>query len=242
MSQERQSVTCVIPAHNEGDGILETIAEIDQACPDEFELTVFVSEDGSRDNTREQVLLAAKRATLSTIQLSEPSGRLGYSRAVQRGISECQSDVVWFMDSDGQYEPSEVRDLFAELVPGTVVVGYRNPRVDSFARKMYSKLFGLVYKFYGGPKLIDPSCPFVLAYREDIADIAERKFHLAYGFWWEFQTRINSMGLKIIEVPVTHRNRLSGDTQVYKLRKLPGIVSSHLLGLKKLQRELSGKR
>ena len=60
----------------------------------------------------------------------------------------------------------------------------------------------------------------------------------------DFLTRIrnaSSAGLKIVEIPVNHRNRLAGETQVYSLKKIPKIVVTHLLGLYKLNRELKNK-
>jgi hypothetical protein len=91
---------------------------------------------------------------------------------------------------------------------------------------------------FGFPKLIDPSSPFVVAYLEDIKDISTKEFHLNYGYWWEFQARVASAGLSIVELPVRHRVRFAGETQVYTPSKLPKIVYSHLLGLNKLRHEL----
>ena len=50
--------------------------------------------------------------------------------------------------------------------------------------------------------------------------------------------RMSKTGVKIIEIPVNHRDRLSGTTQVYKITKLPSIVYTHLVGLLKINRDL----
>jgi hypothetical protein len=71
-----------------------------------------------------------------------------------------------------------------------------------------------------------------------VETLAKNEFHLAYGFWWEFQARINRMQLEVLEVPVTHRNRTQGKTQVYTLKKLPKIIQTHLVGLFKLKNEI----
>lgn len=234
----RMKVTCVIPAHNEGAGIQKTLREITTATSKSIDLTIFVSEDGSTDNTRKSVLDTSVEIKDSKIVLSRESGRLGYSKAVQQGILNTETEIIWFMDSDGQYFPEDVLPLLERLSPGTVVVGYRNPRADGFSRKFYSRLFGIAYRMFGFPKLIDPSSPFVVAYLEDIKNISTKAFHLNYGYWWEFQARAASAGLSIIELPVRHRVRFAGETQVYTTAKLPKIVSSHILGLKKLKHEL----
>jgi len=233
-----KGITLVIPAHNEGAGIFATILEIDANIPQGVPLTIFVSEDGSRDDTREKVLEAAKLTKNSNVILATPANRLGYSKAVQRGIKECDTDLICFMDADGQCDPRDLTSLYENLPDSGVVVGYRNPRQDGLNRKLYSKAFGLVYRFFGGPKLIDPSSPFVLANTLEIQYLGTKEFHLSFGFWWEFQQRIAAQGLKVVQVPIAHRLRTAGETQVYTLNRLPKIVKTHLHGLWKLSREL----
>jgi hypothetical protein len=57
------------------------------------------------------------------------------------------------------------------------------------------------------------------------------------GFWWEFVARAHRRGFSIRELPVQHRERFAGDTQVYKLRKLPGIGYRHFMALFKIRRQ-----
>ena len=233
----RSGITCIIPAFNEGEGIYETILEIDSVIKELLPFTIFVSEDGSVDNTREEILRAARDVEHAQVVLSDPSGRLGYSRAVQRGILECETEFICFMDADGQCDPKDIKRLFEELELG-IVVGYRHPRVDGLNRIFYSQLFGIVYRVLGGPKRIDPSSPLVMARTLDIQKIAETNFHLNFGFWWEFQWRIECLGIQVFEIPANHRKRLTGKTQVYQVKKLPKIVFSHLKGLLMLRNEL----
>ena len=233
------SLTFVIPAHNEGDGIFNTILEIDAHCPAKMIVTIFVSEDGSKDNTREEVLRAAEAAVNSNVVLASPADRLGYSRAVQRGITECKTDLICFMDADGQCDPRDTYALIKEMQSNNcVVVGFRNPRKDGLNRIAYSKLFGLFYRLLGGPHRIDPSSPFVLARTNEIKSLGAVNCHLSFGFWWEFQWRISSMGVKVTEVPVNHRIRAAGVTQVYTFRRLPRIIRTHMKGLIELRKEL----
>jgi glycosyltransferase involved in cell wall biosynthesis len=235
----KPSLTCVIPAHNEGDGICETILEIDFYAPKNMDFVIFVSEDGSRDNTRDEVLRAATLVKNSKVILAAPADRLGYSKAVQRGILECQTDLICFMDADGQCDPQDIEKLITNaLNKNCIVVGYRNPRVDGFNRIAYSKLFGFAFRLLGGPKRIDPSSPFVLATTDEIRSIGTLNFHLSFGFWWEFQWRIQALGLTVIQIPVNHRLRSAGITQVYTLKRLPRIIRTHLMGLIALRREL----
>ena len=235
----KAGTTCVIPAHNEAGGITNLILEIDSNIPLLARpFTIFVSEDGSSDDTREKVLEVSKYVKNCSVILSKSSARLGYSKAVQLGIRECKTQYICFMDADGQCDPSELGLLFDKLPKSGIVVGYRNPRADGLNRIIYSKLFGYAYRLLGGPKLTDPSSPFIFANTSEISFLSDKNHHLSFGFWWEFQQRIAARNLRVIEIPTSHRIRSTGETQVYTVRRLPAIIKSHVVGLWKLRKEL----
>jgi glycosyltransferase involved in cell wall biosynthesis len=234
-----RDITLVLPAYNEGESIRATLLEIDEKVLPTDKVSIFVSEDGSKDNTRSEVLATAKISSNSQIVLAEPADRLGYSKGVLRGIRECKTELIGFMDADGQCDPGDLEALLQKVQKGKIVVGYRNPRNDSKARIAYSKAFGIAYRFFGGPNRKDPSSPFIVCHLEDIQFLTQITPHLSFGFWWEFQTRIDKRGIGVIEVPVNHRVRAAGETQVYALKKIPRIVYTHLIGLYKLRKELN---
>jgi hypothetical protein len=62
---------------------------------------------------------------------------------------------------------------------------------------------------------------------------------MAQGFWWEFSARSHAAGLVVREVPVRHRVRASGQTQVYRVTKVPRIAWEHLTALRRLRRDLA---
>ena len=228
----------MLPAHNEGESIKALLLEIDATAPLRFSILVFVSEDGSQDNTRSEVMEAAKLSKNCEIVLSRPSERLGYSKGVLRGIEECQTNLIGFMDADGQCDPRDLYYLTEKVEKGKIVVGFRNPRKDSKLRIAYSLAFGLAYRLFGGPKRIDPSTPFIVCFHEDIKFLSNTNPCLNFGFWWEFQMRTHKKGLSVIQLPVNHRIRSLGETQVYTLKRIPKIVYTHLYGLYKLRKEL----
>jgi hypothetical protein len=54
---------------------------------------------------------------------------------------------------------------------------------------------------------------------------------LKQGFWWEFVARAHRRGYKIVELPVHHRLRTAGVTQVYSWQKMPGIFLRHVAAI-----------
>ena len=102
-----------------------------------------------------------------------------------------------------------------------------------------SNLFGCVYRLFFSIPLRDPSCPYLLIRRNALQEILKGNVGiLKQGFWWEFVARCVAAGLRIKEIPVRHRERSAGQTQVYLPSKVPRIAFEHLRGLLQLKREL----
>ena len=105
-----------------------------------------------------------------------------------------------------------------------------------------STAFKLVYSIFFKVNVKDPSCPYMLFRKESFKWIySENLGILKQGFWWEFIARSRVHNVNLIEVPVKHRERTKGETQVYKPSKVPKIAYTHLLGLLQLRKELKNQ-
>ena len=121
-----------------------------------------------------------------------------------------------------------------------LVVGYRSPRRDHWSRLLMSRLFQVVYKVYFRVDLKDLSSPYLLITRDALTRVINGNLGiLKQGFWWEFYARAAAANLRITQVPVSHRSRISGDTQVYKPSAVPRIAYEHIRGLARLKAELN---
>lgn len=241
MMQSR--IDIVLPVHNEAESIGPTLEEFYRVVRDEHKIDIrfIVCEDGSRDNT---VAVLQKLSERLPILLLTDTKRKGYSRAVIDGFKASESELVGFIDSDGQCDPADFPAFVAEheKEPVDLVFGYRNPRQDHWVRIVMSKLFGLVYRSMFSIPMRDPSCPYLLVRRQALQEILRGDLGiLKQGFWWEFVARSVAAGLRIEEIPVAHRVRAAGETQVYRPSKVPRIAIEHLRGLTKLRRELAAR-
>jgi len=233
-------IDIVLPVHNEAESIGATLEEFHRVATIENGIPIrfIVCEDGSRDNTVEVIQELSKKLP---IHLLTEKGRKGYSRAVIDGFRVTQSNFVGFIDSDGQCDPADFPRFVREHEQGgyDLVFGYRNPRHDHPVRIIMSNAFGLVYRMLFTIPLRDPSCPFLLIRQESLQRVLKGNLGiLKQGFWWEFVARCVAAGLKIKEIPVAHRERAAGQTQVYRPTKVPRIAYEHLKGLWVLRREL----
>lgn len=235
-----QPIDIVLPVHNEAESIGSTLEEFHRvvAVENKIPIRFIVCEDGSRDNTVE--VLETLSQHLPVLLLTDKV-RKGYSRAVIDGFKASSSELVGFIDSDGQCDPADFRTFVDQHKSGNydLVFGYRNPRHDHKVRILMSNLFGLVYRSIFSIPLRDPSCPFLLVRQDALREILRGNLGiLKQGFWWEFIARCVAAGLRIKEIPVKHRARSAGQTQVYLPTKVPRIAFEHLKGLFKLKREL----
>ena len=195
-----------------------------------------MAEDGSTDDTCEVIRQVARDIPVRLISFPE---RKGYSKAVVDGFRATESELIGFIDSDGQCDPADLKSLVNSLDGVDLVIGYRNPRMDTTFRKLISGAFGTVYRRLFPVRVKDPSCPYLVIRRTALMRVLEgNPGILRQGFWWEFNARAQAAGLRIGERPVAHRRRTAGTTQVYKLNKIPRIASEHLRGLFALRKEL----
>ncbi len=233
-------IDVVLPVHNEGASIADTLREFYAKVAGEQKIPIrfVICEDGSSDDT--VPVLEALSRELPIKLISDPV-RKGYSRAVIDGLLATESEWVTCIDSDGQCDPADFGRLAAASAGQDMVIGYRNPRSDTAMRKLMSGAFGFVYRLYFDVRLRDPSCPYVFINRPGLDAILSGNVGiLKQGFWWEFVARAGALGLRTRELPVSHRVRSSGVTQVYRLGKIPRIAIEHLAGLRRLRRELDG--
>jgi glycosyltransferase involved in cell wall biosynthesis len=235
-------IDIVLPVHNEGASIADTLREFHRIVMLEGGQPVrfVVCEDGSSDNT---VPVLQKLATELPLKLISDPVRKGYSRAVIDGFRGTTSDWVGFIDSDGQCDPADLLALVALRDGHDLIMGWRSPRLDPWIRKAMSGAFKAVYRLFFCVPVHDPSCPYLLINRAALEKILSGNVGiLKQGFWWEFLARAVASDLRIVEARVRHRVRASGVTQVYRPAKVPGIAAEHLLGLYFLRKELDIRR
>lgn len=118
MQRPPVSTLIVMPAFNEAEAIGSVIAEVRASVTD---ADVLVIDDGSSDETS----LVAARAGAEVAQLPFNLGvggamRLGFRYAIRHGYSN-----VVQLDSDGQHDPSYVRQLVNGLDNADIVIGAR---------------------------------------------------------------------------------------------------------------------
>ena len=236
----------LMPVHNEENSICDVVNEVynklgrNPACT--FEIVL--SEDGSKDNTRDFIINLSKKIPLkATLSYS----KRGYAGGIKEGLKLVSAPYVIISDSDGQLRPEDfwlLKDRLDKISnPNEVIIsGKRKIRSDDLHRRVISKTFQKINSIIFDLDFIeDITSPFKLMSTDLAKSIASECKYMNESFWTEFIVRACNKNLKIVEVKVQHSKRLKGETVVYKKSKIAKIVINQLFGLVKLKKEITDR-
>jgi len=233
-------IAVLMPVHNEAESIEETALEFYNVVNPRMTLELVLSEDGSKDSTRQAIARLSGKIPLKAILSPQ---RKGYAGGIKDGLKLIKAPYVLITDSDGQQDPKDFWKLWNLRMKYDVVSGWRKERADAFYRKVMSAIFQLrVKRAFNLPNLRDITAPFKLMKTEAAREIAEKCKYMSESFWNEFTVRAHVEGFSIGEIPVSHRLRADKSaTRVYKPWKIPKIALAQLSALSKLKLELRVK-
>jgi len=202
------SVSVVVPALNEE----EPIAGVVRECVATGAATeVIVVDNDSTDLTAERAREAGARVVTAP---------RGYGRACAAGVravsTEC--DIVVFLDGDGSDIPAFIPQLVEpiaqktyDFVIGSRTRGVREPGSMNVQQILAGRIAGSIMQLLYGVRYTD-MCPFRAIRRDALAKLDMREE--TYGWNLEMQMKAARAGLRILEIPVNHRNRSGGESKV----------------------------
>ncbi len=224
-------LSIVLPAYNEEANIDEAIRLAGEAASrfaDEHE--VIVVDDGSRDRTSERVGEAA-RSDPRVRLISLPENR-GYGAAVKTGLQAARMPLVFFTDSDLQFDLGQIADLLAKIDEFPVVIGYRVDRQDHWMRKLNAFGWSVLQRLFFGLQVRDIDCAFKLFRREVLESMPMRSDGAFLSA--ELLVRATAAGNRICQIPVRHYPRKAGAPTGARL----GVIARAFRELWELKGEL----
>ncbi len=212
----RQSVGVVFPAYNEAQNIASAVAEFRAlAGADGLPLVdgVVVVDNNSTDGTGDLARDAGAEVVVETKQ--------GYGNALQRGLSEIDTDIIVLCEPDGTFASRDIVKLLAYSEDFEMVCGTRtNPGMiwDEANMKWFLRLGNyFVAKgleiLYKTRSLSDCGCTFRLVRKDAARRIAGDLFVGASHFLPNMIIAAKMNGVDFIEIPVSYKGR-TGESKI----------------------------
>src|SRR5260370_6318162 len=156
----RPALSIVLPAYNEEENVeraVGTASATAQALVEDYE--VLVVDDGSWDSTARR--LAGLQAELgSRLRVVRHPSNQGYGAALRDGFGAATGDLVFYTDSDNQFDLSELADFLPLMKEADVAVGYRRGPQHTLFPQQSSSLFHPLPAPALPPPLPQPAPPF----------------------------------------------------------------------------------
>ena len=218
-------ISVVIPVYNERDNLASLHGELVkslEAFGETFE--IILVDDGSTDGSAE--VLGRLRAADPRLRVLTASRNAGQTAALAAGFAAARGEIVVTMDADLQNDPDDIPLLLAKLPEHDAVAGFRQVRLDTWLRRLSSRVANAVRNLVSGDDIIDTCCPLKAYRREALADI--KMFDGMHRF---LPTLLRMEGRRVCQVEVRHRPRRAGESK-YNVRNRLFRTSADLLAVR----------
>jgi glycosyltransferase involved in cell wall biosynthesis len=204
MTDERATLTVIVPAYNEEETILRVIERVREVP---FSLQIIVVDDCSSDRTAELV------QDLPDVELLRHTRNQGKGAALRTAFAHARGRVVVVQDADLEYDPTDIPDLVrpilegrADVVYGSRLIGGRPQRVHLFWHKVGNKTLSLVTNVLYNTTLSDMETgykAFTLEVLRAIEPLHESDFRIEP----ELTAKICRGDFRVYEVPISYYGR-----------------------------------
>jgi glycosyltransferase involved in cell wall biosynthesis len=151
MTGKQDTVSVVIPAYNEVDGVAGVVEHLKEVLSEaNLEYEIIIVDDGSTDGTPD----AAHKAGAHVIQHEE---NRGYGASLKTGICSAQYDEIVITDADGTYPCEVIPDLLEKLKDADLVMGARvgsNTHIP-LVRRPAKWVLAKLAEYIAGEKIVD---------------------------------------------------------------------------------------
>ncbi len=226
----KKLISIIGPMHNEEALVAQFCEETLRALEpiaDRYDIELLLVEDGSRDNTFEQMKSVHARFP-ETISLLRLTRNFGLEGAIHEGLRTASGDAVVVMDADLQDPPAVVLEMISAWEQGAdIVVGSRSGRPsDSFFKRATAGLFYKIMDALSGKlKLEESAANFRLLDRKAVSKLLE--LPEVNGV---FRVLVPYLGMNTSVVAYERDRRFAGETK-YKLMSMVRYALDSLTGI-----------
>lgn len=200
----------IIPAYNEEASIGYVIDEFKNKVDE-----VLVVENNSNDRTAE--IASEKGAKVISLKLK------GYGDALKHGMDNASGDIFILVEADASFRAHDLPKFLEYLKDADMVIGTRTTRqmieqganMDAFLRwgNVLAAKFVEVLWWNKEPRFTDLGCTYRGIWKDAYLTIRDNLIGTGPEFSPEMMVEILRANKKIIEIPVTYRPRIGGESK-----------------------------
>jgi len=217
-------VSVITPCFNEGKNIRKNIKRINDYLKQRFDFYEIIAvNDGSRDNTAEELAALQREIGLKIIDNAENQGKGGTVRDGMLASDE-KSEIVMFLDSDLGIPVEELDKFIEEIKNGYDIViasrfvpGLKIVRPVQLHRRLMEKAFRLIRMMITNNwNVKDTQCGFKVFRREAAMKIFPKITVKRFAFDAEVIFVANKHKYKIKELPIHLQNPPSRSLRIFR--------------------------
>jgi glycosyltransferase involved in cell wall biosynthesis len=214
------SISVVIPVFNEQDNISPLYNELTEVLEKlNLAYEIIFIDDGSTDQSF--ATLAQIHEINPCVKVIQFRRNFGQTAAFAAGFDAAEGELILTLDADGQNNPGDIPRLLSAMNDGDYdfVTGWRINRKEPFIRRMVSNAANKIISRSTHLVIHDRGCSLKLFKREVVKNLR------LYGQLHRFLPELaSSIGVKIAEVPVNDRTRISGKSKYGSITRTPRVV------------------
>ncbi len=206
------SLSVVLPAYNEEESVGTAVRRALEVLPTlAHRWEVIVVDDGSTDRTPE-IMEQLAEEHYPRVRRLRHKANLGYGAALRTGFSRAKHDLVFYTDSDNQFDIAELAHALPMMATHDVLVGFRVYRYDSPIRVIVSWGYNLLVRILFRVRVRDVDCAFKVFRREVLEkiDIETTNFFVDT----ELVAKARKWNFRLVEKGVRHYPRVAGETKI----------------------------
>ena len=207
VSKPSTTISVIFPAFNEEGNIRRTVEAAVKILPKvATSWEIIVVNDGSSDATT--AICDDLKARYPEVEVISHGQNRGYGAALKSGIMAAKYDLIFFSDSDGQFDLRELQQLICWAEDYDIVAGYRAKRQDPLHRRINAVGWNVLMRLVLGIKIRDVDCAFKLFRRAVFDQVQIRCVGAMVNT--EIFAQATRLGMRIHQVKVSHFPRRHG--------------------------------